>query len=85
MYEPYVLPGNQLFRPPKSKVDNLKRVDYLGKHKVVSELPESRNNNNKDVSIHCQKLTLFKKNVIVAQIWESQNLVYYILLALEQN
>ncbi|XP_003726751.2 uncharacterized protein LOC576602 isoform X1 [Strongylocentrotus purpuratus] len=46
LYEPVVLPSNQLFRPPKSKVVGLKNVDYLGKPKVVSELPESSNNNN---------------------------------------
>ncbi|XP_041482218.1 bromodomain-containing protein 4-like isoform X2 [Lytechinus variegatus] len=46
LYEPIVLPSNQLFTPPKSKVANLKDVDYLGKAKVVSELPESSNNNN---------------------------------------
>ena len=51
LYEPFVLPTNQLFRPPQSKVENLNRRDYLGKAKIVSELPtDSSNNNNKAVS-----------------------------------
>ncbi|XP_071476505.1 uncharacterized protein [Diadema antillarum] len=47
LYEPLVLPTNQLFRPPQSKVANLKNIDYLGKAKVLSELSDSSNNNNK--------------------------------------
>ena len=67
LYEPMVLPSNQLFRPPKSKVVGLKNVDYLGKAKVVSELPESSNNNNETVSrpfgCFCMRLRLSNSQI----------------------
>ena len=36
------LPKGALFRPPKAKIDNLNKIDFLGQAKVVSELsPDS--------------------------------------------
>lgn len=38
----YELPKTLLFKPPKSKIDNLDRKDYLGKAKIVAKLPTVR-------------------------------------------
>ena len=37
-YDPFTVPSSAVFRPPPSKVANLKNIDYLGKAKVVSQL-----------------------------------------------
>ncbi|XP_072015996.1 uncharacterized protein [Amphiura filiformis] len=44
-FDPFTVPSSTMFRPPPSKVANLKNIDYLGKAKVVSELtvPETAN------------------------------------------
>ncbi|KAJ3081446.1 hypothetical protein HK102_002334, partial [Quaeritorhiza haematococci] len=38
--EPFSVPSNVIYRPPESKIKNSKKVDYLGKSKVVAAVDE---------------------------------------------